>query len=116
MCYECSPLKKKKKIAEFSGGLAVGDPALLLLWLGFNPQLGNFHMLRVQPKKKRKDGLQINNLTIYLKELEKESKLNLKVVEGRKLYSTKLTEHCKPAIMEKNKHFIKNKILPFTAI
>ena len=45
---------------EFSGGLAVKNPALSLLWLGlplwqgFNPPLRNFCMLQAQPKRKKK--------------------------------------------------------------
>ena len=37
---------------EFSSGLVVKDPALSLLWRGFNPGPGNSLMLWVQPKKK----------------------------------------------------------------
>ena len=29
---------------KFSGGLVVKDPALSLLWHGFNPLPGDFHM------------------------------------------------------------------------
>ena len=28
------------------------------------------------------------------------------------LYSRKVTEHCKPAVMEMNKNYLKNKIVP----
>ena len=34
----------------------VKDPTSTLLWLGFNPWLGNFCMLWAQPKKERKEG------------------------------------------------------------
>ena len=36
-------MSKKETIREFHGGLAVKDPALSLLWLGFNPWPRNFH-------------------------------------------------------------------------
>ena len=34
---------KKRTLKEFSGGLKVKGLALSLLWLGFDPWLGNFH-------------------------------------------------------------------------
>ena len=34
----------------FSSGLAVKDPVLLLLWQGFSPWPGDFHMPQAQPK------------------------------------------------------------------
>ena len=37
------------------GGPAVKDSVLSLLWLGFDPWLGNFHMPWVQQKKKKKE-------------------------------------------------------------
>ena len=39
-------------LMEFPSGLAVKDLALLMLWLGFDPWLGNFYVLRVWPKNK----------------------------------------------------------------
>ena len=46
--------KKKKKKREFSGGLAVKDPALSLLWYRFDPWPGNFCTPSAQPKRKEK--------------------------------------------------------------
>ena len=42
-------MKVKGKNKEFPGRLAVKDPASLL-WLGFNPWPGNFHIPAVWPK------------------------------------------------------------------
>ena len=39
---------------EFPGGLAAEDLVLSLLWRGFNPWPGNFHILRVWPAKEKK--------------------------------------------------------------
>ena len=39
---------------EFPGGLLVKDPALSLLWLGFDPWPGNFCMLQAWPKNTSK--------------------------------------------------------------
>ena len=39
---------------EFPGSLVVKDLVLLLLWLGFDPWPGNFHMPQIQPKQKQK--------------------------------------------------------------
>ena len=39
---------------EFPGGLMVKNSVLSLLWLGFDPRPGNFHVLWVQGKKKLK--------------------------------------------------------------
>ena len=39
-------------MGEFPGGPVVKDPALSLLWLGFNPWPWNFHMPWAWPKKK----------------------------------------------------------------
>lgn len=36
---------------EFPGALAVGNPGLSLLWLGFNPWPGNFCIPEMWPKK-----------------------------------------------------------------
>ena len=36
----------------FPGDLGVKDPAWSLLWLGFDPWPGNFHMPRERPKKR----------------------------------------------------------------
>ena len=45
----------EKKCSEgFPGSLMVKDSALSLLWLRFDPWLGNFCMPRDQPKKKEK--------------------------------------------------------------
>lgn len=33
----------------------IKDPVLSLLWNGFSPWPGNFHMLHVQPKKKKEE-------------------------------------------------------------
>jgi len=41
----------KSPEGEFPGGPGVKDPALSLLWLGFNPWLGNLHMRRMWPPK-----------------------------------------------------------------
>ena len=50
-----SGLKKKiPKIRVFPGGLMVKDPALSLLWLGFDPWPGNFRMPGAAEKKKKK--------------------------------------------------------------
>ena len=52
---------KTRLAKEFPGGLAVKDLALTLLWLRlllwcrFDPWPGNFHMLWVQPQKKKKE-------------------------------------------------------------
>ena len=40
------------QLMEFPGGSA--GLALLLLWRGFDPWPRNFHMLKAQPKKKKK--------------------------------------------------------------
>ena len=41
------------KLLELSGGLAVSDSVLSLLWLGFSPWLGNFCMPQAWPKIKK---------------------------------------------------------------
>lgn len=38
---------------EFPGSLAVKDLVVFLQWLGFDPWLGNFCMLWVQPKNNK---------------------------------------------------------------
>ena len=35
---------------EFPGGLAAKEPAVSLLWCGFDPQPEKFHMPQAQPK------------------------------------------------------------------
>lgn len=40
---------------EFPRGSVGEDPASLLLWLRFDPWPGNFHMLQMQPLKKKKN-------------------------------------------------------------
>ena len=35
----------------------VKDPVLSLLWRGFSPWPGNFHMPQAQPKKKKRKGI-----------------------------------------------------------
>ena len=42
------------KYMEFSGGLAVKDSALSLLWRAFDPWPRDFLMPQVQPKRKQK--------------------------------------------------------------
>ena len=44
---------KSISLLEFPGGLAVKDPALLLLWRRFEPWPGNFCMSQVQTKYKQ---------------------------------------------------------------
>ena len=51
---------------EFSGGLVVKDPAWSLLWLGFNPWPGNFHMLQARPKINEKIKIKMNKVLIYI--------------------------------------------------
>ena len=47
-------LKKLKiELLAFLGGLSVKDPSLSLLWLGFDPWPGNFHLLWTCQNKKR---------------------------------------------------------------
>ena len=52
---------------ESSGGLAVKDPVLSLLWLrsllwhGFQPWTKNFHMPQALPEKKKKKGVVFDN-------------------------------------------------------
>ena len=41
---------KAPGVLEFSGGLAVEDPTLPLLWLQFDPWPGNFYMLQAWKK------------------------------------------------------------------
>lgn len=51
---------KKKRMVAFLGGLLVKNPALSLVWHGFNLLLGNLHMTGVQPKinyQKNKRGM-----------------------------------------------------------
>ena len=48
---------------EFPGDLAVMDPALSLLWLGFNPWPRNFHLGQVQQKKKKKKMVKVKSCT-----------------------------------------------------
>ena len=43
------------KLLELSGGLAVSDSVLSLLWLGFSPWLGNFCMPQAKPKREGKE-------------------------------------------------------------
>ena len=55
ICHGCGPKKtkkrkKKKSKWEFPGGLVVKNPALSLLWLGFQPWPGNFCMTWAWPK------------------------------------------------------------------
>ena len=44
----------------------VKDPALSLLWPGFIPWLGNFHMPWAQPKEKRKSKQTKPSFSIYI--------------------------------------------------
>ena len=46
MCSHFSLCISKTDFLEFPDGLVVKDPALSLLWLGFNPWPGSFHMLQ----------------------------------------------------------------------
>ena len=54
-------------VLEFPGDLVVKDPALSLLWLGFDPWQGNFHMpwvwLKTKQNKPRSPGPFPNLLT-----------------------------------------------------
>ena len=52
--FPCVCLPTLRVGVEFPGGLAVKDPALSLLWCGFDPWPRNFYMPRVWPKKKKK--------------------------------------------------------------
>lgn len=50
--------KKREKEGDFPGGPVIKDLVSLLLWLGFSPWPGNFHMPRLQLQKgERKGGL-----------------------------------------------------------
>ena len=52
LCKKYSFLKKKTLLGSFLVAQWVKDPALSLLWLGFNPWSRNFHMLPSQKRKK----------------------------------------------------------------
>ena len=68
----------KTTMKEFPAGLVVKDSALSLLWLGFHPWPGNFHVTWVWPKTEQKQKL---HLTLVRRAIIKKS-TNIKCWRG----------------------------------
>lgn len=74
--------KIKREIKNYLEANKNEDTILRTLWNGAKAVL-RVKFIGINTNIKKLEGSQINNLTLYLKELENE-KLNLKLAEGRK--------------------------------